>query len=464
MGTLDKPTPDEDFPNIIVLVLDSVRGDRFTKQDNFNLTTPVLNMLAEKGTFFENAYSNGSWTIPAHGSLFTGKLPSEHGAHAKHKYFDASPETTLAGKLSSIGYNTVGFSTNPWIADEFGFTTGFEQFYELRSSLPFPEVESDPRDELGDPSTLEMFQWLFSGNPFKRAVNGISARYFQQLPYAPADRMTDKILDWSTNSPEEPFFLFANYMDAHEPYLIREDYIGGDKNIPESILDFEWNLHCYNNGPKTEDYNEIRSIYDSSISYLDYNLKPLFNEINLNNSLLVILGDHGQALGENNYWGHGTHLSESLVHVPMIICPPTNGRTLSFDSSDTVSLREIPNMIFSCLGLEQGRSSPDSWRAKDLVVAESFGPHQEVDELPNSISSSGYRMILGESISMLHDLDSSNRRFFFKSTKDVNNKLERDDLINYENKLIENILDKTFDDNVNIAKETKNRLDDLGYI
>jgi len=465
MGVVNNPSISEgDYPNIILIVLDSVRGDRFTRQEEFNLSTPTLNELAEEGISFENAYSTGSWTIPAHGSLFTGKLPREHGAHAKHKYFDAEPETTLAGKLSSKGYNTVGFSTNPWISDEFGFATGFDEFYELRSSLPFPDVESDPRDELDDPSISEIARWLFSGNPFKRAVNGVSARYFQQLPYAPANKMTDEILDWSTSSPEEPFFLFANYMDAHEPYLIREDYIRGSENIPESILDFEWNLHCYNNGPRTEDYNKIRSIYDSSISYLDHNLKSLFNEINLDNSLLVVLGDHGQALGENDYWGHGTHLSEPLVHVPLIVSPPTNNSTLSFDGSDVISLREVPNIIFSCLGFEQEGFSPDSWGGKDLVVAESFGPHQEVDELPSSISSSGYRMILGESISMLHNLDTSERDFSIQNTNDNNEIFSKNTVIDYENTVFNNTPEKLYNNEDKIAEGTKKRLDDLGYL
>jgi hypothetical protein len=469
MGVVSNPSISEgDYPNIILLVLDSVRGDRFTRQEEFNLSTPTLNELAEEGISFENAYSTGSWTIPAHGSLFTGKLPREHGAHAKHKYFDAEPETTLAGKLSSKGYNTVGFSTNPWISDEFGFTSGFDEFYELRSSLPFSDDETDPRDEFSDPSIQEVFHWILLGNPIKRAANGIYAKYFQQLPYAPADRMNEEILSWLSNSSEEPFFLFANYMDAHEPYLIRDNYIREGAEISENVLDFDWNLNCYNNIPKKRNYEKIRDIYDSSISYLDYNLEKLINGVDLENTLLVIAGDHGQALGENDYWGHGTHLSECLVHVPLIVRPPTSPRSLVYDSSDVISLKNLPCLIFSFLGFDQEFPShelfPESLLKTDVAVAESFGPHQRVDDLPPSISNTGYRMVLGESLSMLHNLDSSERGFSLRPTNDPDNRLEQNDLINYENQVVENIPQRTFDNEEDISKQTKKRLDNLGYM
>ncbi|MFB6187089.1 MAG: sulfatase-like hydrolase/transferase, partial [Halobacteriaceae archaeon] len=211
----------KNIPNIVLLVLDSVRGDRISNQEEFNVSTPNLTELSKKGRFFENAYSTGSWTVPAHGSLFTGKLPSEHGAHAKHKYFNVEKENTLPGILSSLSYTTVGFSTNPWISDEFGFARGFDEFYELRSPLPFSDEQADPRNEMESPSFSQVIRWILSGNPFKRGINGAYAKIFQDIPYAPASSMNDKIIDWISNHSEEPFFLFANYMDAHEPYTIR---------------------------------------------------------------------------------------------------------------------------------------------------------------------------------------------------------------------------------------------------
>jgi len=466
MGSVSNPqVSDRDLPNIILLVLDSVRGDRITRQEEFNLSTPTLNELAEEGISFKNAHSTGSWTIPAHGSLFTGKLPREHGAHAKHKYFDAEPETTLAGKLSSKGYNTVGFSTNPWISDEFGFATGFDEFYELRSSLPFSGVETDPRDELDDPTIQEAVQWVISGSPIKRVVNGIYAKYFQKLPYAPAGKMNKEILSRLSSSSKEPFFLFANYMDAHEPYIIRNEYIEGESEMTDNILDFGWNLNSYNNSPNEKHYDQIRDIYDSSISYLDHSLRELVTEIDLENTLLLVAGDHGQALGENDYWGHGTHLSESSVHVPLIVHPPANSNSLRYDSSNIISLRELPFLIFSFLGLGQEYQYDKSLIETNISIAESFGPHQRVDNLPSYVSNVGYRMVFGESMSMLHNLEDSKREFFLRgSSNNHNHEKQQNSLIMYENEIIKNTPKKNFNKKENIAEGTKKRLDDLGYL
>lgn len=406
--------------------------------------------------FFDKAYSTGSWTIPAHGSLFTGKLPSEHGAHAKQKFLETKPEDTLSGKLSKIGYNSVGFSTNPWITDEFGFTTGFNNFHEIYPNLPFSDKESDPRNQLNDPNAQKIFQWIFSGNPFKRVINGVYAKYFKSLPYAPADMMTKNITNWMSESSEQPFFIFANYMDAHEPYISKKRDIDGD------VLDFEWNLHCYENGPDPNNHKEIQSIYDSSISYLDRNLRKLIDSLDLNNTLLITLGDHGQSLGENNYWGHGTHLSEELIHVPLIINSPTD--FCSLDPSDIISLRDVPNLIFEYLNIHCDENiMPSNHRTCDTIIAESFGPHQEVDSIPDSIPESGYRVIMNNKGHLLRNLDEDNSEFTPIINQAENEKI-RSELLEIEAETFENIETNGLNEQKEIEKGTQERLKDLGYL
>lgn len=304
----------------------------------------------------------------------------------------------------------------------------------------------------------QIARWVLSGNPFKRGVNGVYTKIFQDLPYAPAETMNDEIIDWVSNSPEEPFFLFANYMDAHEPYAIRNDFIDGE--IEEEVLNFDWNLHCYKNGPETSDFQVIREIYDSSISYLDYHLCELIDHLDLEETLLIIVGDHGQALGEQDYWGHGTFLMKELLHVPLII---NACNSLTNLTKPIVSLSDIPHLIYKQLNIniefECSEKQMSDWGADDdLVVAESFGPHQEVDSIPESISESGYRMLIHEKGYMLRNLDSN------EVTTHSNGNISQSEFLEYEEDIFNDINLPDSTEVEEIDDTTKNRLEDLGYL
>jgi hypothetical protein len=151
--------------------------------------------------------------------------------------------------------------------------------------------------------------------------------------------------------------------------------------------------------------------------------------------------------------------------MPLIVHPPTSPNSLAYSSSDVISLKDLPHLIFSFLGFEPSDFTDKSVMGTDFVIAESFGPHQSVAEIPRSISNSGYRMVIGENGSMLHNLDSSERDF---STKESNGddlgEETQQSLIKFENEIIEDIPQKSFDNEDNITDRTEKRLNDLGYL
>ncbi|MDZ4384706.1 MAG: sulfatase-like hydrolase/transferase, partial [Nitrospirota bacterium] len=171
-------------PNIILLVLDTVRADRLSCYNYTRKTTPFLESLAEEGVTFEQAIAPAPWTLPSHVSMFTGMLPSKHGAHRDHHKFD-TPYVTLAQLLSEYGYRTAGFSNVQWVDHVTGAVRGFEEFNGRgvwRKTLDNDHPTVSMKDK-------------------------------------GAARIIHDAQEWVTDQGgDEPFFIFINLLEAHTPY------------------------------------------------------------------------------------------------------------------------------------------------------------------------------------------------------------------------------------------------------
>ena len=305
----------------------------------------------------------------------------------------------------------MGFSPNPWITPEFGFAAGFDEFEVLMPELPFSTSSADPGTALENPNFVKILRWLIDGNPVKRLTNGLYEKFFHQLPYLPAEQVNEAVLD-RLSTADEPWFAFVNFMDAHESYGMQPDFLSPDQDIDEDALAVKWNLHCYENGPDPGTHRSIRTYYDSAVSYLDRRLEELLSAVNLEETFLVVVSDHGQSLGEENYWGHGTHLTESLTEVPLVVRSPGD-KGLTLKSTEIVDLSDIPDTVTDFVGVNTERMSWKSNmdRFSDVAVVESLGPHQQVDFLPEGISLSGYRSICTSDGCLFSNLDTEERRY-----------------------------------------------------
>lgn len=378
-------------PDIVFLVLDSLRADYCSCLGEAQTTTPVIDRLAENGCLYTEAYSTASWTVPATASIFTGKLPSEIGVHLNDERFDVPETQTLAGRLGANGYRTLGVSANPWLTAEFGFDTGFDELERLRPELRFPEA-GDPREtefqSEGVQRKRDVLSWVFSGNPVKRAVNFVHDRYGHV--YSEASTVNERLVRKLERTPaNSPTFLFANYMDVHEPYRANaRTRIGGI----DGTLDVNWNLHSLIE-PPNEDSEDICDAYADAASYLDSQVGALFDRLRqkdfLSEAFLVVLSDHGQGLGEHGFWGHGTFLYDGLLRVPLIVRPPASMEDVPSSVDTPVSIRWVFDLLLDVVTAEDPDEvafspSPESQRP---VVAESHGPAQDVDvSLPDDQS------------------------------------------------------------------------------
>jgi len=206
-------------------------------------------------------------------------------------------------------------------------------------------------------------------------------------------------------------------MDAHEPYRVHEEYLPDNTSVRQEALGFDWNLRSLEGGPQEEYENDVRAAYNASVAYLDDQIRHLFQELQdrnlLEDTLIMILGDHGQCLGEHGFWGHGTFLYEDLVHVPMMIdkprlCPKANGL-----DTELFSLVDVPHLIGDVAGVEfeerttsvqSGETSCE--KARGLLI-ESHGVHENINNRTISASREGYRSVYSGPWRLRRNLDSN---------------------------------------------------------
>ncbi|MEN8161133.1 MAG: sulfatase-like hydrolase/transferase, partial [Myxococcota bacterium] len=122
-----EPEPAKRLPNVLLVVVDTLRADRLEHLGSERGATPFLDELARGGTAFRRAYSTASWTPPAVASLFTSRLPVQHGIRRDDSVL-AQAEVTLAERLTAAGYQTIGFSANLRIRVELGYGQGFDRW------------------------------------------------------------------------------------------------------------------------------------------------------------------------------------------------------------------------------------------------------------------------------------------------------------------------------------------------
>ena len=384
----------ESQPNIIFIVLDTCRADIFYQLlDEGKL--PGIQQIAADATKYRNATSVAPWTVPSHGSMFSGLYPAGHGTSADDPYFDP-PTTPLAELLRLEGYETVGLSANPWITPNFDFTAGFERFKTENelfwggSDLSGIGGLDSPREQL-----IELLNRMSLTNIPKTVTNAIYAKVFAHRTDDGASRLTSDAIKWFTGrSSDNPFFLFCNYTEPHleydppAPFLREELPETIDTKTARSVNQDQWAYITGNVEMAKRDFEILRSLYRAEIRYLDSKLARLFKKFTkqnpLNNTAFILTSDHGENIGEHDLMDHQYCLYETLLHVPLLIrYPPL------FKEQKTNSLVETHRLyetITDIAGIEETaqRTAPslvDSSAETEYTIAEYTAPQPSVETL-----------------------------------------------------------------------------------
>ena len=298
--------PATDRPHVVLITVDTLRADHLSSYGYHLRTSPRMDQLASEGVLFEQAYCTIPMTGPSHFSMFTGRYPQEHGARINGvAIYDDSKWLTLPQVLRRFGYKTGAFvSAWPLIGRLTNLNDHFDHY----------------DDELT--RTYQVFH---------------SMRW--------AEDVTPSAKKWlDANKDEENIFMWVHYFDPHEPYNLRKDF-----SEPEQIHEPNPIIHEYDK----EVHGRILN-YDSEIGYTDEHIGDLLDHIDRlgmsEDTLVVLVSDHGEGLGEQGFNGHGRWLYESVVRVPWIMRMPgkiTPGTTIpqnvtTLDLSPTILDLVVP--------------------------------------------------------------------------------------------------------------------------
>lgn len=336
----DLPSAPADAPNVLLIVLDTLRADRLSAYGYARPTTTFLDEYAQRGVLFERSFANSSWTMPSHTSLFTGRFPFQHGVDLWN--YDGR-FVTLAQVMGAHGYATVGISANEWpCTGASGLGAGFTKCESIYTG------------------PLDTFLRSFDGRRLAVWTNN----YFDEVDLwgrPSAEEINRRFLGWLSGRPKKPFFAFLNYMEAHGPYHPLRLQPGRAQLIPEA--------------------------YDAKVTHLDAQLRKLFDQLGQRglekNLLVIIAADHGQSLGEHGLFGHRSSLYRDQIQVPLLMVWP--GRIPpGLRVSNVVGLQAVPGTISelaalstnafpggSLTGCWTGGRCGDGWVLSELSFPES---------------------------------------------------------------------------------------------
>jgi arylsulfatase A-like enzyme len=339
------PRAQRDVPNVLFIVLDTVRASSLSLYGYDRRTAPWLEEFAKTAVRFDRAFSAAPWTLPSHASMFTGRLPHELSVDW-YSPLDAT-YPTLAEVMAAHGYLTAGFIANTsYCSREFGLHRGFAHYEDFPISLSA----------------------LANSSALGTAV--ADARWFRDLvgdrevlgrKHAPL--VSQGFLNWVTSRNETPFFAFLNYFDAHDPYLPPLEFLPqyAPQRPKSNILRSEIEQFTL------RDLQELRDSYDGCIAYLDRELELMFQQLRqsgiLENTVVIITADHGEQFGEHGLTTHGNSLYLPLLHVPLLISFPS--RIASATSvREAVSTRELAATILDLVGIPEPAGIPGSSLAR----------------------------------------------------------------------------------------------------
>jgi len=448
-------------PDIIMLVLDTQRADLLSCYGYPLQTSPYLDAFAADATFFRYAVSPAQWTVPSHTSMFTGLYPSSHQTlHASSVIPDTLP--TLAERLSDNGYYTSAFCNNPLVGVvNNGLRRGFLDFFNYSGLMTSRPNRAGTRSNLFD-RYRQLFKRTLSNG--MTALQDVFARSDALLDFSFSPLMVplwQTALSFKGNTAKslndaarlhverkgveegQPIFSFINLMGTHMPYHPPHRFV--ERFAPHVLQDkaalrylrrfngdvFGW-LAPLATSIDEKSRRTLEGMYSAEVAYQDdlvgAFIKRLQASGKLDRTLLMVVADHGEHLGEKLFIGHSTTLYNELIHVPLIIRDPRNELLRGTEVSSFVSTRRIFHTALEAAGIataaEQSLTlarNGDNDPERSVVFSEGIPPsnmlnllqrrapqlvaERDCDKVRRAVYSGNYKLIkTGESQFELYDM------------------------------------------------------------
>ncbi len=316
-----RTTPAPGRPNVVLVVIDTLRADRLSCYGADQPTSPVIDALAARGVRFTRAYSSAPWTLPGTASILTGKTPPEHGIGVSDSFYLSDALESLAEPFQRAGVTTGAFTCNPLIAEGRNFDQGFETFRNYR--------------------------------------------------WKQTDAIHDDVVQWIEGNAQNRFFLYLHTVDPHDPYQPSpesEARFAGEP--PPDFLPRELRpqmAQFYSKDGFDEEILQASNahqfkLYDGEIHDADHGIGRIIDKLEqlgiLDRTIIAVTSDHGEEFLEHGWVGHNSQLYDEQVHVPLVIAGP--GIPSGEIAETRVENRLLYRTLLEAAGIEGGpRTEPN---------------------------------------------------------------------------------------------------------
>jgi arylsulfatase A-like enzyme len=311
-------------PNVVLIVLDTLRGDRLSCMGYNRPTSPRIDHFVAEGIVYTQAFATSFWTLPSHASILTGLHPVQAGATSETLHLPEE-SLTLAEALRLAGYRTAAFSCNSWVAQERGFGQGFQEYIEM----------------------------------WRQENQTVAQTAESSLETITVDKMEPWIA--SASGGERPFFLFANLNGVHLPYRPAPSYLaafmhpGADVERVRELAEITsgWS-HMVGETPlDEEDLRILSDLYDAEVAWADALVGRVIDALEragaMDDTVVIVTSDHGEHLGEHDMLDHMMTMYDPALHVPLIVRYP-RAFAAGTRSDELVSLVDIAPTILDLCG------------------------------------------------------------------------------------------------------------------
>ena len=300
-----RPAADGSRQNIVLVTLDTTRSRNLGAYGYARARTPNLDRLAREGVRFAHAYTPVPQTAPSHATILTGLHPAHHGV-LYNGWRLPGEAVTLPEILRARGYDTAAAVSVDHLARAYGFAQGIDTYFD-RSPLfdRFYVYSHSTGSRFSIPVVLRMLAVRAGGAPWLNMASHERR----------GDRTMDLALQWLARPRTRPFFLWVHLFDPHAPYKPPPGYTDpfrvGAAVLPESPF-------------PARKIRDLLDRYDGEVSFVDVQVGRLIEALRpvRERTLVVVVADHGESLGEHGWRGHNSHVTQEVIEVPLILDLP----------------------------------------------------------------------------------------------------------------------------------------------
>ena len=336
--------------NVLFIVVDTLRADHLPAYGYDQGKTPHLDAFAKDAVRFAEAFSNASWTRPSFASMFTGRYASSHGVMSKESAL-ADAAVTIAESFKKGGYATGGVVTNFNVAPFFNFQQGFDEYVYITPDFLFGASDTAAK--------LSLVQIV---RRVDETVRGKLNRVKPGSTYHDAAAVNGEIEAFLARTQRAPWFLFAGYMDPHDPYF----------EHPYNGFGYSRAAHVK---PLPEEADRLRTLYDGEITFWDEHFGKLLASLKskglYDDLTIVVTADHGEEFMDHGGFWHGTTLYDEQIHVPLFVKLPKGERAGTSVSHWVESVDIMPTLLArQNITVPEAVQGVDLFRGKEQAFAE----------------------------------------------------------------------------------------------